>query len=269
MTNSPPLTFLKLGGSLITDKHTPSTALPGRIRQLSGEIAEFKAQSPAAKLLLGHGSGSFGHVPGKKFGTREGVHTPDQWRGFAEVWRQAKTLNQIVADGLHQAGLPAVVFPAVSSAAAADGQITHWDLSPIQQALEHGLLPVVYGDVAFDSVRGGTIVSTENIFNYLARELKPNRILIAGIEKGVWADFPACTKIIDQITPENLEAVLPDIRGSAATDVTGGMSSKVREMCQLASQVSGLEVHIFSALQPGSLLAALTGKLSGTKLTGF
>ncbi len=108
-------------------------------------------------------------------------------------------------------------------------------LPPSRQALENGLLPVVHGDVAFDSVRGGTIVSTEDIFKYLAVQLHPKRVLIAGIEAGVWADYPACTRIIERITPDNLDEILPALGGSAATDVTGGMASKVKEMCRAGS----------------------------------
>lgn len=267
MSNKSPLLFLKLGGSLITDKNTPSTALPKRIARLVAEIAEFKYANPHTQLVLGHGSGSFGHVAGKKYGTRQGVHTPEEWRGFAEVWQQAKNLNQIVANALHAAGLPAVVFPALSSAAVVDGLVIHWDVTPIRQALEKGLLPVVHGDVAFDSVRGGTIVSTEDIFKYLAAQLHPDKVLIAGIEAGVWADYPACTRLIERITPANLESILPALGGSAAIDVTGGMVSKVREMLALALLVPGLEVLIFSALETGSLLTALSEGLSGTRIS--
>jgi len=34
-----------------------------------------------------------------------------------------------------------------------------------------GLVPVVYGDVAFDAIRGGTIISTEEIMEYFSAEL--------------------------------------------------------------------------------------------------
>jgi isopentenyl phosphate kinase len=269
MSDSNTLIFLKLGGSLITDKHTPSTALPERIAQFSAEIADFKLLHPHTKLILGHGSGSFGHVPGEKYGTRQGVHTPEEWHGFSEVWLQAKSLNQIVSTALHQAGLPAVVFSALSSARVSDGEITDWNLAPIHQALNTGLLPIVHGDVAFDQVRGGTIVSTEDIFKYLAVQLNPNRVLIAGIEAGVWADYPTCTRIIEQISPENLDEVLPSLSGSDATDVTGGMDSKVKEMCELAALVPGLEIFIFPAISPGSLLNALTVTPGGTMISGF
>jgi len=259
-----PLIFLKLGGSLITDKQTPSTALLPRIERLADEISRIRAERPGMKLLLGHGSGSFGHVAASKYGTRQGVDTPEEWRGFVDVWRQASALNRIMVEALHQAGLPAVVFSAASSAIVDDGMIMEWDLSPVVQALDHGLLPVVHGDVAFDRHRGGTILSTEDIFDYFALALQPSRILLAGIETGVWADYPACTEIAAEITPENQDAVLGFVRGSAATDVTGGMASKVQQMLRLTGEIPGLEVEIFSALAPGDLQKAFAGSRTGT-----
>lgn len=257
------LIFLKLGGSLITDKNTPGTALPDRIRQLASEIAQVWAENPGLRLVLGHGSGSFGHQAASRYGTRQGVATPEEWRGFAEVWRQASTLNRIVVELLHRAGLPAVVFPASGSALADDGEILEWPLTPLKNALENRLLPVVYGDVAFDRARGGTILSTEEIFGYLAHHLHPRRILLAGIEPGVWADYPACTRLIDEITPQDF-AGAQSLHGSASTDVTGGMASKVRQMLELSSAIPGLQIQIFTALQGGDLLTALRLPTTGT-----
>ncbi len=64
------LTFLKLGGSLITDKDSPHTARPEILRRLADEIVAARQSNPAMQLLIGHGSGSFGHMPAKKYGTR-------------------------------------------------------------------------------------------------------------------------------------------------------------------------------------------------------
>ena len=35
-------------------------------------------------LIIGHGSGSFGHYMASKYGTRRGVNGPEQWMGFAK-----------------------------------------------------------------------------------------------------------------------------------------------------------------------------------------
>ncbi len=264
MADNPKLFFLKLGGSLITDKFTPSTAKPDLIASLAAELAGIIKDSPETRLVLGHGSGSFGHAPAKKYGTRQQVSTPEGWFGFLEVWFQASALNRIVMENLNQAGVPALTFPASSSAVVSDGKVLRWELAPMQDALRRGLVPVVYGDVAFDQVRGGTILSTEDIFVHLARQLNPGRILLAGIEAGVWVDYPANTQVIPLITPKSWGDTLDAVQGAAATDVTGGMSGKVGEMVALVEEIPGLEVLIFSAEQPENLRQVMSGANLGT-----
>jgi isopentenyl phosphate kinase len=263
----PDLVLLKLGGSLITDKTRPRTPRLDLIASLATEIKTALSQTADLRLVLGHGSGSFGHVVAEQYGTRQGVETQDGWRGFAEVWYQAVALNRCCIDALVQVGLPAISFPVSSAVTASDGQVASWNLDPLVGALEAGLLPVVYGDVAFDRVRGGTILSTEDIFTHLARALHPRRILLAGIDPGVWADFPTCTRLIPEITPQKWAQVAGVLGGAEATDVTGGMQSKVRAMLDLVLEISGLEVVIFSGAQPGNLAGALHGASLGTRIS--
>jgi isopentenyl phosphate kinase len=45
-------------------------------------------------------------------------------------------------------------------------------------------------------VLGGTILSTEDLFTYLAGLLHPEQILLAGNEPGVWADFPKNSRLL-------------------------------------------------------------------------
>ncbi|MEE9188865.1 MAG: hypothetical protein V3U36_05795, partial [Anaerolineales bacterium] len=81
--NPQSLTLLKLGGSLITDKSRPRTLRLETLVRLADEIASALQQRPSLRLIIGHGAGSYGHVSAKQHGTRQGVHTPNQWRGFA------------------------------------------------------------------------------------------------------------------------------------------------------------------------------------------
>jgi isopentenyl phosphate kinase len=267
MTTQPELAFLKLGGSLITDKKRPASARLEVIEALAGQIAAVLDKPGRTGWLIGHGSGSFGHVPAQKFGTRQGVSDPEGWHGFAEVWRQANALNRIVIDALCGQQVPAVAFPPSSSVLASGGKIEKWDLTPLQAALEGGLIPVVFGDVAFDRQRGGTIVSTEEVFSFLAGRLQPSRILIAGIEAGVWQDYPRRSRLFERITPQIFASSAVGIAGSAATDVTGGMASKVQEMLTLAGRSPGLEVRIFDGRPQGNLSRAMAGEPLGTLIT--
>jgi isopentenyl phosphate kinase len=256
--------FLKLGGSLITDKTRPHMPRPEVLRRLAQEAAAARRRFPELKLLLGHGSGSYGHMPARRHGTRLGVRTPEEWLGFVEVWREAAALDRLVVEALAAAGLPAMAFPPSASLVAEDGRVARWDISPLEAALRAGLLPVVFGDVVFDRVRGGTIFSTEDLFDHLARQLQPGRILLAGLEAGVWADYPRCTRLVGEITPQNLGEVAPALGGSAAIDVTGGMLSKVQQSLELVQAVPGLQVRIFSGAEPGMVERALEGEAVGT-----
>jgi isopentenyl phosphate kinase len=261
-----PVVFLKLGGSLITDKNRPHTPRMQVIRRLAAEIVSARERDASLRILLGHGSGSFGHIPARRYGTRQGVRTEQEWCGFVEVWREAVQLNRIVVDALGEAGLPAISLPPSSSTLAQDGQVETWNLAPVRRALAANLLPLVFGDVVFDSQRGGTILSTEDLFSHLADHLKPRRILLAGIEAGVWADFPRCTRLVEEITPENWKGLSATVGGSTAIDVTGGMASKVRQSLELAERIPNLELFIFSGETPGAIEQALTGEHLGTRI---
>jgi isopentenyl phosphate kinase len=139
-----------------------------------------------------------------------------------------------------------------------------WDLTAITAALNVDLMPVIFGDVIFDSIRGGTIFSTEDLFDHLARILHPKRILLAGIESGVWADYPACHHLLDEVTPALYQEVQRAVKGSTATDVTGGMASKVRQSLDLVQALPDLEILIFSGEKAGNVAKALIGENFGT-----
>ena len=77
----PELVFLKLGGSLITDKTQAYTARLEKLTDLARQIARALQTQPELRLVLGHGSGSFGHTAAKKYGTRDGISAGYRWPG--------------------------------------------------------------------------------------------------------------------------------------------------------------------------------------------
>jgi isopentenyl phosphate kinase len=261
------LVFLKLGGSLITDKANAHTANLEVIRQLARELVEVRSSFPGLHILLGHGSGSFGHVPAARYGTRDGVHNPEDWQGFVEVWQEARALNCILTQELIATGLPAITFSPCSQVIVSAKQIIQWDVALLTNALHHGLLPIVHGDTVFDLTIAGTILSTEELFTHLATQLHPDQILIAGIEKGIWADYPNRKKLIDRVTPATLPETNIMLGGSEHQDVTGGMYSKVSEMCALVAQGACKKITIFSGKVPGNIHRILAGEKIGTVIT--
>ena len=269
--------FLKLGGSLITDKTKPYTPLLDMMDDLALQIATTLQAQPNLRLVIGHGAGSFGHVAASEYKTRDGYPRPsplahrerDQneenyWEGFAEVWYQASTLNRYVMKALHKANVRAISLPPSSSVIASEGKVSVWETTPIRMALSSRMVPVIFGDVVFDEIRGGTILSTEDLFMHLARALSPERILLAGLESAVWQDFPARTKKFEKITPDTFDQISAGIGKSEGADVTGGMESKVKQMLELIENNHELTIQIFSGTDPGNIVRALTGETLGT-----
>ncbi|MGB1252394.1 MAG: isopentenyl phosphate kinase [Candidatus Promineifilaceae bacterium] len=258
--------FLKLGGSLITDKTQAETIRPNVVRRIAAEIAAARAAMPSLRLLLGHGSGSFGHVAAAKYGTRGGVNSAEQWRGFAEVAAAAARLNAIMVDALLEAGVPVLSLTSHGSAHVEDGKITHINHETIVKALDAGLVPLVMGDVAFDTVRGGTIISTEEIFTFLAAKLQPSWLLLAGETNGV---YDLNREVIPLITHQTLPHIREALGGSRGIDVTGGMLTKVQTMLALVEQHPQLSIRIFSGLASDSLKNALTAPQTpqGTRIS--
>lgn len=261
---NPRRVLLKLGGSLITVKEQAHTPRLEVLKRLAVEIAEARTADPELQIVLGHGSGSFGHVPASKYHTRKGVTTAQEWTGFVEVWRAADALNRLVMQALEEAGLPALRFSPLAMVTARGASVETWDLDNLLQALARGLLPVIHGDVIFDRKLGGTILSTEDLFAYLAEHIAPDQLLLAGMEPGVWADFPACTRLLEEITATSMADIEAGLTGSAATDVTGGMADKVRQVMALVQSTPRLEGMIFSGETPGSLRRVLLGEHLGT-----
>ncbi len=248
------LIFLKLGGSLITDKKRPETPRMDVLIRTAVALQTAFDINPELQLLLGHGSGSFGHVTAAKYNTRQGVYTAEEWLGFTAVSEVAVRLNRLVLHSLQTAGLPAISFSPSSTAVVHDGHLREMSLAPLRAALAAKLLPIVHGDVAFDEVRGGTIVSTEEVFAYLAAQLRPRWLLLAGETEGV---LDSTGKVISHITPANFHEIAPALGGSHGTDVTGGMASKVKEMLDLTAVQPDLRIRIFSGLTPGNLTRLL------------
>jgi len=263
--------FVKLGGSLITDKMHAYTARHDDLARLAGEVRQALDAVPDLTLLIGHGSGSFGHWAARPYGTRQGVHTRTQWRGYAEVAAAAARLNRIVTDAFLKAGVPVLSVQPSASARCHYGALKYLDTHPIHAALAQGLVPLVYGDVALDDVRGGTIISTEDIFLYLADELCPAHILLLGEVPGVLGPDGV---VVPRITPADLPTLREALAGSGGVDVTGGMADKVSRMVELVQRHPETCVHILSGTEPGLLTRVLLPppigrerEVGGTRIT--
>lgn len=250
------VTLLKIGGSLITDKRQKSTPRLSVIADIARIVKNVLDVSPLP-LIIGHGSGSFGHFEASAYQTHLGVHTPEQWHGFTRVSHAANQLNMFVMDALLLADVPAFRFQPSASLASLGGVVQGFHLDNVRQALAHGLVPVLHGDVSFDNQRGGTIISTESLFTYLAQNLDVTRIVLLGEVDGVLDED---MNVISHIHTGNFSKYAHLFGKSSGVDVTGGMLTKVTDMLHLAQSKVGLKVYIVNGLDSKRIASVLRGE---------
>ena len=264
------LTFVKFGGSVITDKTGQEAPDLDTIRRLAGELRDARAANPGLRLILGHGSGSFGHTYARRYGVHRGIAPGADWMGFALTAAAALRLNRIVVDELLAAGVPALALQPSATLRSTNGDLSTWDTAAIGRALGQGLLPVIHGDVAFDDAQGTAIISTEQLLLYLAHtaDLRPNRVILVG-EVGVYTADPRAdpqAQRIPQIDRDNIAAVLRGAGVSHGADVTGGMRGKVELLWRLVEAQPGLTAQLIGPA-PGLLQRALLGQAAGEGTT--
>ena len=260
------LTFIKFGGSVITDKTGQEAPDLPTIRQLAAEVRAALDRARDLRLIVGHGSGSFGHTYARRYGVHTGIAPGGDWMGFALTAAAALRLNRIVVDQLLSADVPALALQPSATLLSRRGALAEWDSRAVARALDRGLVPIVHGDVAFDEAQGSAIISTEQLLERLARTpaLRPARIILVG-ESGVYTADPRAdprAERIARIDAANIAAVLRGAGGSHGVDVTGGMRAKVELMWRLVEATPGLSVHLIGPA-PGLLTRALLNEAEG------
>lgn len=259
--------LIKLGGSVITDKGRAFYAKEKVIARLGREI--FQAQKQLkAKLIIGHGSGSFGHVVATKYQTHQGLVNKNSLKGLSETADAASRINRIVTKNLKMQGLNVVSFAPASFIISKAGNLAKFFPEPIVLCLKVGGIPLVYGDVVMDSAKGFTIFSAEKVIEALVKGLagkyKVVKIIQCGATDGVYDNKG---KTIPKITSSIFRKLGTQIGGSLESDVTGGMYHKVKESLKIASKF-GVETQIISGKRGGALKEAILGKkVMGTLVT--
>lgn len=258
-----PIVLLKLGGSLITDKRRAGVVRRATIRRIAEELASAARRPRGPRLIVGHGSGSFGHAAAAGGGLTPGADATRRLDAVVRTQHRAAELHRLVIAALVKAGARPFSLAPSSFLCAANGRVGRSFVDPVFAALDLGLLPVVYGDVVLDRDRGALVVSTEQIFLLLAAEAARRRIPVAravwlGETDGVHDDRGAR---LTRLSAAGALRTAGHVHGASGIDVTGGMALRLRTASALAkSDVSSL---IADGRRAGTIAAAITGRLPG------
>lgn len=256
--------LIKLGGSLVTDKSRARSFRRDVVRQIARQLVELRAALPETHIVIGHGSGSFGHFEAERHDTATGVYSAADRLGFAKVGAVATELSQLILGELLAAGLPVIRFQPSSMLSTRARQLHALSVEPLLLALEQQLIPLVHGDIALDIEIGGAIISTEALFAGLVEPLRARQIVLLGDVDGV---VDESGRLVASITPDSFPRVAPVLGGSRGVDVTGGMLQKVTEMIGLVHRRPGLEVVIANGNDSDILLDLLVGGAArGTRI---
>ncbi|MFX1451056.1 MAG: isopentenyl phosphate kinase [Promethearchaeota archaeon] len=244
--------LLKIGGALITDKNKRDpTVNKENLQRIVNEIKE-GFNPDINQLILIHGAGSYGHPIVKETGIDKGIKTKEQVLAFAKTQKLQNELNAIVCEKLEEAGLPAIPFQPSASAIMKSGKLISLNVNLIRNLLNLSLIPVLYGVPAYDEVQGCSILSGDQIITYLAKDLKPARLILATNVPGVLNEK---NEVIKQIDKNNFETIKHLLRNNSKLDVTGGMYGKVEELLQIKNITS----EIIGG-KPGIIKKALKGE---------
>lgn len=240
------LIFVKLGGSVITNKTKPMLARLDVIKRLAEEINEAMIENPKLRIVLGHGSGSFGHSIASKLGFKNGNTDPGI---AAQIHKAAAKLHEIILKELASA---ISCKPSVES---------------VKAALDKGKIPVVYGDIVNNGNEGFEILSTEQMFKLLIDGgLKPENNIMVGEVDGFYKDMQNPQDIFEYVDISNAENVKSSLIHPRGEDVTGGMLHKLETALEFAEQ--GINTLIINGLKTDRLKKTLLGQKTKGSFVG-
>ncbi|ERH10852.1 MAG: isopentenyl phosphate kinase [halophilic archaeon J07HX64] len=223
-------TVLKLGGSVLTDKHSPETVDEEALAtaaEVIGKSLDASPDDPRATVdehppVVIHGGGSFGHPAAAEHGVSASEGTRDS-AALVDIHRAMGRLLDRVVTALHRAGVPALPVRPLSFVRRTETGLACPTRS-VEAMLAEGFVPVLHGDVVVHEGAGGTVASGDDLVVALAAALGAGRVGVCSTVPGVLDD--------GEVVPEirSYESVADVLGDSEATDVTGGMAGKVQSL---------------------------------------
>jgi isopentenyl phosphate kinase len=258
--NMQKITLIKLGGSVITHKNLVNAMRYEVLTDLVSQISEYCAENPEDLLIVGHGQGSFAHIPAKMYGTKDGFINQNSQYGMAVTQHSVGQAHQLVIQEMLNQKLPAVSFRVNSSAVTSSSKKKVFSTDVLVEYLRQSLLPVTCGDVVVDVNQGCAIWSTERILeevavDFLAKDFMVQRIIHVTDVDGV---LDLNDRIINEINRQNAEEVKDAIVDPKVVDVTGGMWHKIQSCLTMADL--GVESAIISGFAEKNLYNCLLRK---------
>lgn len=245
--------IVKLGGAVISDKDGYCTPNASVIHEF-GRVVHSRWPELRGRLIIVLGGGSYGNGVPRRYNLQE---RSGDWKPVDLSMMTVKMFEwmSVVTGIFRQEGVPCYPFHACSYMVSRDGRPQSFFIEPIKHALSMGVLPILCGDMVFDSDRGFVIFSSDDLPELFVGSLPLKRVVMLTNVPGVLDYSCAQPEVIRRVNGENREAVLKHAGASRQQDVSGGMRNKVEALLRMAD--SGVESVICDGRRPAALLPAL------------
>ncbi|MHA1242019.1 MAG: isopentenyl phosphate kinase [Promethearchaeota archaeon] len=258
------LIVLKLGGSLFTDKSTPYKLREGVIKAVAAEIKECIDLGLIKNLVIVHGVGSFGHPPVLKYNLHKGFRNKDQLISMAKTQQIVNELRSAIAISFTEEGVPINLMHASSMIVGNKMVITDYNLNSLKGFLSLGMVPLIGGDMMYDTNMGFSVCSGDQLAVVLSRELHAKQLLFATDVFGVFDKDPNLeehAQLLREININEVEQLFGNQNETSKIDASGKMRGKILSLTSIKDQMQeGLEVVIFSMNKKGVLKNYLKGQ---------
>lgn len=227
---SPSTIVVKLGGSVVTEKSRGRPAIRRRLVRAIGRVIKQHWSPKTTRFILVHGAGSFGHFSAQKYGLAQGTkdHPEKLPRALANKAAD-QFLNNALAQIFLSIGLPVAGINTSSTVVNRAGKLHSVNLQPIESTLTAGAIPLLHGDMVFDSAWGMSICSGDVLVPYLAKKFHAESIFYASDVDGIFTRDPhrfPDAECLHEIKLTELFSEKVSLGHSHHVDVTAGFAGK-------------------------------------------
>lgn len=245
--------IVKLGGALITYKNDYCKPNIGVIEEFSQALYSCW-QEIQGRLILVLGGGSYGNAVPHRYNL---VDSSRGWQATDLSMMTVKTLElmSLVTGNLRDRGIPAYPFQTSSYLMTRGGEPHDFWIDPIKHALSLGQLPILSGDMVFDSDKRFVIFSSDRIPELFIGSLRIKRVVMLTNVPGVVNYSSNESEVIRRVGGKDHQLVLKNAGASRQQDVSGGMRNKVNALLRISEM--GVESVICDGRDPSILRSAL------------
>lgn len=257
-------TVIKLGGSLLTDKSKPYSMREEVIKQIASEIKQCVDEGLGGRFVLVQGVGSYGHPPVLEFKLYKGFIGEEQLWQIS--WTQSKVdeLREYLTKCLQDVGIPVIRFATSSIFSSTEKVLDECNFKPLAGYLGIGMVPLLGGDMIYDTGMGFRVMSGDLIAYTLAKELNATRMIFATDVKGISDKDPKMfsdARLLQGVKVSEIPALISELKGNNPHDASGAIVGKLQTIEMAASLIKeGMDVAILSMMESGTLHSYLKGE---------